>query len=709
MKKSSIISEKISITYGRRIHIETGFLAKQSDGSVVVKMGNTMILATVVASKETIKKNTGFLLLTVDYKEKYYATGKIPGGFFKREVRPTYREILIPRIVDRVLRPFFTKKFHAEIQIMISLLSYDNSVLPDGLAGLAASSALAVSDIPFNGPISEVRIVRCNNKFIIHPNIEEILKYDIDMIVGASKEALIMIEGEMKEISEKEILSAIAFAQEVIKDQVNAQIRLAYKLEKFSTKRFDHFYEVQDKELYDKIQKITSDKTYKASKYSSDKKQLIEKYRNIFNEVKLHFTEEMWKEKESLAHYYYEEIKRKVIRTLILSENHRIDGRSSKEIRPIQCCVDYLPSVHGSAIFSRGETQSLTTVTLGSSVDANRIDNALKEEKEKFYIHYNFPPFSTGDVRTIRGISRREIGHGNLAQRALKNVIPEGNPYTIRMVSDIFESNGSSSMATICAGTLALMDAGIPIKLPVSGISIGLIIEHGKEVILYDILGEEDHIGDMDLKVAGTAKGITACQMDIKIEEGISFQILEKALKQAYEGRIYILNEMLKTLSLPRKSIKPHAPKISVLEIPKEFIGSVIGTGGKMIQEIQDETNTVISIEEKGKIGFVEIVGKHQDKIDKAVQRIKAISFVPEIKGIYDAKVKSIKKFGAFVEIIPGKEYLLHISEINWERLDKVEDVLKIGDKIQVKLMGIDDRNGKIIISRKVLLPKGRK
>ncbi|YBU89294.1 MAG: polyribonucleotide nucleotidyltransferase [Candidatus Walczuchella monophlebidarum] len=707
MKKSSLISEKISITDGRRIHIETVFLAKQSDGSVVVKMGNTLILATVVVSKETIKKNPGFLLLTVDYKEKYYATGKIPGGFFKREGRPTYREILITRIVDRVLRPFFPKKLHAEIQIMISLLSYENSVLPDGLAGLAglaASSALAVSDIPFNGPISEVSIVRWNKKFIIHPNIEEILKYEIDMIVGASKEALIMIEGEMKEISEKEILSAIAFAQEVIKDQVNAQIRLAYKLEKFRTKRF---YEVQDKELYEKIQKITYDKTYKASKYSYDKKQLIEKSRKIFNEVKLHFTEKMWKEKESLAHYYYEEIKRKVRRTLILSENHRIDGRSSKEIRPIQCCVDYLPSVHGSAIFSRGETQSLTTVTLGSSVDANRIDNAL--EKEKFYIHYNFPPFSTGDVRTIRGISRREIGHGNLAQRALKNVIPSGNPYTIRLVSEIFESNGSSSMATICAGTLALMDAGIPIKLPVSGISIGLIIEHGKEVILYDILGEEDHIGDMDLKVAGTAKGITACQMDIKIEEGISLKILEKALKQAYEGRIYILNEMLKTLSLPRKSIKPHAPKISVLEIPKEFIGSVIGTGGKIIQEIQDETNTVISIEEKGKIGFVEIVGKHQDKIYKAVQRIKAISFVPEKKGIYDAKVKSIKKFGAFVEIIPGKEYLLNISEINWERLDKVEDVLKIGDQIQVKLMGIDDSNGKIIISRKVLLPKGRK
>lgn len=698
MKKSSIISEKISITDGRSIHIETVFLAKQSDGSVVVKMGNTLILATVVVSKETIKKNPGFLLLTVDYKEKYYATGQIPGGFFKREGRTTSREILITRIVDRVLRPFFPKKLHAEIQIMISLLSYDNSVLPDGLAGLAASSALAVSDIPFNGPISEVSIVRCNKKFIIHTNIEEILKSEIDMIVGASKEALIMIEGEMKEISEKEILSAIAFAQEVIKDQVNAQIRLAYKLEKFSTKRF---YEVQDKELYEKIHKITYDKTYKASKYSYDKKQLIEKDRKIFNEVKLHLTEKMWKEKESLAHYYYEEIKRKVIRTLILSENHRIDGRSSKEIRPIQCCVDYLPSVHGSAIFSRGETQSLTTVTLGSSGDAL--------SKEKFYIHYNFPPFSTGDVRTIRGISRREIGHGNLAQRALKNVIPEGNPYTIRLVSDIFESNGSSSMATICAGTLALMDAGIPIKRPVSGISIGLIIEHGKEVILSDILGEEDQIGDMDLKVAGTAKGITAFQMDIKIEEGISLKILEKAIKQASEGRIYILNEMLKTLSLPRKSIKPHAPHIYVLEIPKEFIGSVIGTGGKIIQEIQDETNTVISIEEKGKIVFVEIVGKHQDKIYKAVQRIKAISFVPEKKGIYYAKVKSIKKFGAFVEIIPGKEYLLNISEINWERLDKVEDVLKIGDQIQVKLMGIDDSNGKILISRKVLLPKGRK
>lgn len=702
--KSNSVSEKILLENGRSISIETGLLARQADGAVVVRMGNTMLLATVVAAKE-VKEGIDFLPLTVDYREKYSAGGKIPGGFIKREGRPSDEEILTMRIVDRVLRPMFPKDFHAEVQVMISLLSYDDEVLPDSLAALAASAAISISDIPFHGPISEVRIVRVEGEFIINPSVKQIVKADLDMIVGGSERSVIMVEGEMKEVSEQEMLEAIEFAHKAIKKQIEAQSRMVSKIKGASLKKA-YVLEEKDNELYEKIQKGFYDEIYQVSKTSLDKKQRSERYEKILNEIKSECSNEDDKEKESMISRYYADIKKKAVRRLLLDEDIRLDGRSSKQIRPIWACVDYLPGVHGSALFTRGETQSLATVTLGSSIDANRVENAVKVEQEKFYLHYNFPPFSTGEVRPLRGVSRREIGHGNLAQRALKNVIPSNTPYTIRIVSDILESNGSSSMATVCAGALALMDSGISITNAVSGIAMGLIIDEqtGKEVILSDILGDEDHLGDMDFKVAGTQKGITACQMDIKVE-GISFEIIKKALDQAYQGRIHILKEMSKTLAEPKAVMKPHAPKIYLFDIPKEFIGAVIGPGGKIIQEIQADTDTHITIEEKGEVGVIEILGKDQKKIDRALQRIKSITFVPEVGGIYEAKVKSIKEFGAFVEITPGKEYLLHISEINWQRLNKVEDVLKIGDKVQVKLMGIDERNGKIRISRKVLLP----
>lgn len=684
------IIENIHLSDGRNITLETGLLAKQSDGSVVVSMGSTMLLATVVAAKE-VKEYVDFLPLTVDYRHNYSAVGKIPGGFVKREVRPLEDEIITMRIVDRVLRPLFPPNFFAEIQIMISLLSYDDEVLPNGLAALAASSALSISDIPFYGPISEVSLVRINGgKFIINPSFHDVLNSDLDMVIGGSKESIIMMEGEMKEVSEEEVLDAIIFAHKAIKNQIEAQVRLAKRVKKTRIKRF---YDKEYKDFLKYIKKFVLE----ASKVDKEGH-----YEEILECLKPALTEEQKK----LMHHYYLQLKREAIRDLIIRENHRIDGRTSKEIRSIRSAVDYLPSSHGSALFMRGETQSLTTVTLGSSPDVNRIDNAIKEENEKFYLHYNFPPFSTGEIRPIRGVSRREVGHGNLAQSALKNVIPDNTPYTIRVVSDILESNGSSSMATVCAGTLALMDAGIPLKRPVSGIAMGLIMdkEKGKEIILSDILGDEDHIGDMDLKVAGSRKGITACQMDIKIE-GVSYNLLKTVLKQAYQGRIYILHEMLKTLSTPRVPIKPNTPKILYLNIPKESIGGVIGPGGKTIQEIQKKTNTTIYIKEKGEFGIVEILGKEENKINQATDCIKTITFIPEVGGVYDAKVKSIKEFGAFVEIFPGKEYLLHISEINWERLKKVEDVLKIGDTIKVKLLGIDSISRKMRISRKVLLP----
>lgn len=674
MIKYSIL-DNIHFLDGRNIKLETGLIANQSNGSVVISMGNTMLLATVIADMEE-KEDVDILPLTIDYRQNYSAIGKIPGGFIKRERRASDDEILTMRVVDRVLRPLFPKEILAEIQIMISLLSFDK-VLPNGLAALAASAALLISDIPFYGPISEVRLVRLNSgKFIINPCLHDILNSDIDMIVGGSKESIIIMEGEMKEISEEEILEAIILAHTAIKNQIEAQIRLSKRVKKSRIKRF---YLLE--QTYNKILK----------KFILDK-EILEFLRK--------------KKQNKFIHNYFLQLKRESIRDLIIRENYRIDGRSFKDIRPIYKIIDYLPSTHGSALFMRGETQSLTSVTLGACVDAQRIDSSLKEVNERFYLHYNFLPFSTGEIRPIRGISRREVGHGNLAQLALKNIITENTPYTIRIVSDILESNGSSSMATVCAGALALIDAGISIKNPVSGIAMGLIMDKkkGKEIILSDIIGDEDQIGDMDLKVAGTKIGITACQMDIKIE-GISYNILKKVFKQAYQGYVFILNKMLKTSSTQKISMKQNTPKIVNLNINNESIGCIIGIGGKTIQEIQKKTNTIITIKEKGKFGIVEIFGKKLNKINQATDCIKNITFNPAPGSIYDAKVKSIKEFGAFVEILPGKEYLLHISEIIWEHLKRVEDVLKIGDMIKVKFIGIDNISRKIKLSRRILLP----
>ncbi|WP_185861199.1 polyribonucleotide nucleotidyltransferase [Blattabacterium cuenoti] len=706
---SDIVKETISMKNGRTIIIETGRLAKQADGSVIVRVKNTMLLATVVVSNEK-KNEVNFLPLTVDYREKYSAGGKIPGGFLKREGRPSDEEILTMRLVDRVLRPTFSDSFKNEIQIMISLLSYDQTVLPDGLAGLAASAALSVAGIPFNGPISEIRIIRLNGKFIINPSLDQLRGADIDLIVGASNNSIIMIEGEMKEIKENEFLETIIEAHQAIKLQIEAQIRLVNRLSKNRIFFFEDLKnqekEMLEKELflfsYEKIKKIYQNFLDKKNRFIQEKIVL-----NDFKKKFLTEKEENAENKEIIVDQYFEEIKKKITRNLILEKGIRLDGRTNKQIRSISGSVDYLPGVHGSALFSRGETQSLTTVTLGSSLDANRIDNVIMENQEKFYLHYNFPPFSTGEIRSIRGVSRREIGHGNLAQRALKNIIPN-NPYTIRVVSDILESNGSSSMATVCAASLALMDAGIPIKNPVSGIAMGLFMENEKKVIISDIMGEEDHFGDLDFKITGTKYGITACQMDVKKMEGVTYDLLNQILMQALEGRTFILKKMLEIFPECRKKMKPHAPKIYTFNIPKDFIGSVIGPGGKVIQEIQSCTNTNILIEEKGNLGYIEIIGKDNEKIEKAIKKIKQIAFVPELGKVYKAKVKSIKDFGAFVEISKGVEGLLHISEIGWKRLNNIEEELHIGDIIHVKFMGMDEKNKKMKLSRKVLLPRPR-
>ncbi|WP_185867073.1 polyribonucleotide nucleotidyltransferase [Blattabacterium cuenoti] len=705
-----IVKETISMKDGRTIIIETGCLAKQADGAAIVRARDTMLLATVVVSKET-KKETNFLPLTVDYREKYSAGGKIPGGFIKREGRPSNEEILTMRLVDRVLRPTFPDWFKKEIQIMISLLSYDKTVLPDGLAGLAASTALSVAGIPFNGPISEIRIIRMNGKFIINPSLDQLKEADIDLIVGASNHSILMIEGEMKEIKENEFLETVITAHKEIKTQIEAQIRLVGKLSKNNFCIFDNeksinsSQEEENRILKKELISFSYEKIDKVYQNFLDKKNRSIQEKIILNDFKKKFITE---EKEAIVDQFFEEIRKEIIRNLILKKGVRLDGRTNKQIRSISSFVDYLPGVHGSALFSRGETQSLTTVTLGSSLDANRIDNVIMENQEKFYLHYNFPPFSTGEIRSIRGVSRREVGHGNLAQRALKNVIPN-NPYTIRVVSDIMESNGSSSMATVCAGSLALMDAGIPIKNPVSGIAMGLFIEHNKKVIVSDIMGEEDHFGDLDFKITGTKCGITACQMDVKKMQSVTYDLINQILMQALEGRIFILEKMLEVLPKYRKKMKPNAPKIYTFNIPKDFIGSVIGTGGKVIQEIQSCTNTNILIEEKGNLGYIEIVGKDYEKIEKAINRIKQIAFVPELGKVYKAKVKSIKDFGVFVEISKGVEGLLHISEIGWKRLNNIEEELHIGDIIDVKFMGMDEKNKKMKLSRKVLLPRPKK
>ncbi|WP_185864397.1 polyribonucleotide nucleotidyltransferase [Blattabacterium cuenoti] len=714
-----ILKETIYLNDGRTIIIETGEIAKQADGSAIVRSGDTMLLATVVVSKDIKKdKNFDFLPLTVDYREKYSAGGKIPGGFIKREGRPSDEEILTMRLVDRVLRPTFPEFFNKEIQIMISLLSYDKTVLPDGLAGLAASTAITIAGIPFNGPISEIRIVRLGDKFIINPSLEQLKESDIDLIVGGNKDSILMIEGEMKEVKENEFLETLIEAHKAIKPQIEAQLRLIKKLSN-NTK---HIFYKNDKKLSDnhlndeflkkEVFSFLYDKIYKLYKSFLDKKNRSIKEKLILNDLKNYIIKNnddgFIEEKELLIEKYYNQVKKNIIRNLILTEGLRLDGRNYKQIRPIHSKVDYLPGVHGSALFSRGETQSLSTVTLGSSLDANRIDNVIMENQEKFYLHYNFPPFSTGEIRQIRGVSRREVGHGNLAQRALKNIIPK-NPYTIRVVSDILESNGSSSMATVCAASLALMDAGIPIDNPVSGIAMGMFIENNKKVIISDITGEEDYFGDIDFKITGTKHGITACQMDVKIKDILTYDTLNDILTQSKEGRIFILKKMLDTLSKYRDKMKPNAPKIYTFNIPKDFIGSVIGTGGKVIQEIQSYTNTNILIEEKGDFGYIEIIGKDYEKIEEAVDRIKQITFVPELGKIYKAKVKSIKDFGVFVEIAKGVEGLLHISEIGWKRISNIEKELHIGEIIDVKFMGIDEKNKKMKLSRKVLLPRPTK
>ncbi|GAB4317245.1 MAG: polyribonucleotide nucleotidyltransferase [Bacteroidales bacterium] len=700
------IKKVITLADGRVIEIETGKLATQADGSVVVKMGDTMLLATVVSAKEP-RENTDFLPLSVDYQEKYAATGRFPGGFFKREARPSEYEILIARLVDRALRPLFPDDYHADTQVIINLISGDRSTAPDALAALAASSALSVSDIPFNGPISEVRVGRKNGQLIINPSLNDFDDLELDIMVAATMDNIMMVEGEMKEISEEEMLEALRFAHEAIKPMCQAQIELAEMVGATTKREYSH--EENDEELREKVRRETYDKVYSVARKGTAKHERHEAFDAILEEFKAQFSEEELAEKEQMINRYYHDVEKEAMRRMILDEHIRLDGRKLDEIRPIWTEVNYLPAAHGSAIFTRGETQSLTTVTLGTKLDEQTIDGAVIEGKSNFILHYNFPPFSTGEARPLRGTSRREIGHGNLALRALKYVMPsaEENPYTVRVVSDILESNGSSSMATVCAGTMALMDAGVKIKKPVSGIAMGLITdkESDKYVVLSDILGDEDHLGDMDFKVTGTRDGITACQMDIKVE-GLSYEILRNALEQARKGRLHILGEMEKTISEPREDYKPHVPRIIKMMVPKEFIGAIIGPGGKVIQEIQEITNSTIVIEEVDNVGIVDIVTANKEDADEARNRIKAIIAVPEVGEVYLGTVKNITTFGAFVEILPNKEGLLHISEIDWKHIKDVESVLKPGDKVKVKLIDIDSRTGKMKLSRKVLLPR---
>lgn len=707
MNAPQAITETIILKDGREITIETGKLAKQADGAVVVKCGGTMLLATVVAAKEA-NPGVDFLPLTVDYREKFYAGGRIPGNFFRRETKPSDDEVLTMRLVDRVLRPLFPEDFHAEVQVMISLISYDKEVMPEALAGLAASSALAITNIPFNGPMSEVRVVRIDGKLSINPSYENLQKADIDIMVGATKDSIVMVEGEMKEITEQEMLEAITFAHEEIKVQIEAQERLAQKVGKAFPKR-EYCHEEHDEELREKVWAECYDKVYQVAKVPSAKEERGEKFAKVLEDFLAQYAdnEEELERVTPFVKVYYHDVEKEAMRQMILEEQIRLDGRDPQTIRPIWSEIDYLPGAHGSAIFTRGETQSLTTVTLGSVKDANMIDSVITQHDEKFFLHYNFPPFSTGEARPLRGTSRREVGHGNLAQRALQAVIPQDNPYTIRVVSDILESNGSSSMATVCAGTLALMDAGVQITKPVSGIAMGLITDKksGKWTVLSDILGDEDHLGDMDFKVTGTADGITACQMDIKIQ-GLSMDIMEKALMQARDGRLHILGKITETIATPRADVKPHAPKLEVIEIPKDFIGAIIGPGGKNIQQLQKDTETIIAIEEIGEIGRVEISGTSRENINTAIARIKEIAFVPVVGEVYQGRVVKIMDFGAFIELSKGTEGLLHISEIDWKRTDKVP--YKEGDVVEVKFMGYDNRQ-KMKLSRKVLLPKPEK
>ena len=701
----NLIKKSFDLGDGRTIEIETGKLAKQADGSVVVKMGDTMLLATVVSSKEA-KEGVDFLPLSVDYQEKYAATGRIPGGFLRREARLSDYEVLISRLVDRALRPMFPEDYHADTQVMISLISADKNIMPDSLAGLAASAALAVSDIPFNGPISEVRVAKVDGQLVINPYKSDLERATLEFIVAGSENDIVMVEGEASEISEEEMVEAIEFAHRAIKVQVQVQKELTEATGKTEKRQYSH--EHSNPELKDRVYAETYQKVYEIAKSGSAKHERSDKFAKIEEEFIASLGEEIDDVTKFLAKKYFHDVQYDAVRNLILDEGIRLDGRDVRTVRPIWSEAGYLPAAHGSAVFTRGETQALTTVTLGTKLDEQMIDGAFINGYEKFILHYNFPGFSTGEVRPNRGAGRREIGHGNLAQRSLKKVMPseEENPYTVRVVSDILESNGSSSMATVCAGTLALMDAGVKLKAPVSGIAMGLITDEksGKYAVLSDILGDEDHLGDMDFKVTGTEKGIVACQMDLKIH-GLRWEVLRDALEQAKEGRLHILNEMKKTLSEPRTELKSHAPRIVVLKIDKEFIGAVIGPGGKVIQEMQRETNTTITIEEKDNQGIVSIFAPDKESIDKAVARIKGIVARPEVGEIYEGKVKSIMPFGAFVEILPGKDGLLHISEIDWKRYETMEGIFKVGDEVRVKLLEVD-KQGKLKLSRKALLPR---
>jgi len=700
------ITKSIDLGDGRSITIETGKLAKQADGSVTVRMGDTILLATVTAAKDA-NPGVDFMPLTVEYKEKFAAFGRFPGGFTRREGRPSDSEILTSRLIDRALRPLFPDDYHAEVFVNVILFSSDGQVMPDALAGLAASAALAVSNVPFNGPISEVRVARIDGQFYINPTFNELEKADMDIMVGATIDNIMMVEGEMKEVEEADMLEAIKFAHEFIKIQCQAQIELMELCG--TTEKREYSHEQNDEDLRKDVWAKCYDKAYVvATSCNPNKHERIDNFAAILDEYKTNYTEEELSEKEGLIKKYYHDVEKEAMRRSILDEGKRLDGRKTTEIRPIWCEVDYLPGTHGSAIFTRGETQSLTTVTLGTKLDEKIIDDVLYNGKDRFLLHYNFPPFSTGDARPQRGVGRREIGHGNLALRALKPMIPTDYAYVIRVVSDILESNGSSSMATVCAGTLALMDAGVQIKKPVTGIAMGLISEKKgtNYAVLSDILGDEDHLGDMDFKVCGTKDGITATQMDIKVD-GLSYEILEKALNQAREGRLHIMDKVLETLSAPRTDLKPNAPRIEVIIIAKDFIGAVIGPGGKIIQGIQEETGATITIEEIDGYGRVEISATNKASIDAAMDRVKGIVAVPEIGEVYEAKVRSIMPYGAFCEFLPGKDGLLHISEISWDRIETMEDAgLKEGDMIEVKLVDIDQRSGKIKLSRKALLPR---
>ncbi|MEP2936850.1 MAG: polyribonucleotide nucleotidyltransferase [Gilvibacter sp.] len=700
-----VFKEVIDLGDGREISIETGKLAKQAHGSVVVQSGKCMLLCTVVSNYH--QSPVDFLPLTVDYREKFAASGRYPGGFFKREARPSDGEVLTMRLVDRVLRPLFPKDYHSETQVMIQLMSHDEDVMPDAMAGLAASAAIQLSDFPFECAISEARVARIDGEFVINPTRAQLAESDIDMMIGASADSVMMVEGEMDEISEEEMADAIKFAHEHIKVQCAAQMRLAEAVGRKEVREYETALE--DEDMSKKIHDLVYDKTYAIAKAGSAKHERGQAFSDIKEEVFASFSEEEQEEFGKLIHKYVAKAQKSAIRDLTLNEGARLDGRKTDEIRPIWCEVDYLPSTHGSSIFTRGETQALATVTLGTSREANKIDMPSYEGEETFYLHYNFPPFCTGEARPIRGTSRREVGHGNLAQRALKGMIPADCPYTVRIVSEVLESNGSSSMATVCSGTMALMDAGVQMTKPVSGIAMGLISEGDKYAVLSDILGDEDHLGDMDFKVTGTADGITACQMDIKVK-GLSYEILVNALKQARDGRLHILDKITETIATPNADVKAHAPKMVTATIANEYIGALIGPGGKVIQELQKETGCTIVINEDPvtEEGIVEILGTDQEGIDAVLAKIDSITFKPEVGSVYEVKVIKMLDFGAVVEYMeaPGNEVLLHVSELAWERTENVSDVVNMGDVFDVKYFGLDKRTRKDKVSRKALLPK---